>query len=151
MNLAIKKSSIPGAGKGLFAIRTKKADLTEAEKRAPVFKGTEQRGDIIAKYTGQVVTPEQLDERYGEYTAPYAFTFQGKLVDAALDRGIASLANRKPHSQANAKLTETGNIRATKNIYDSSEKQPGRAAKGEIFIDYGADYQFEPNVSYSVK
>ena len=155
MNLAIKKSSMPNAGKGLFAIRTRKAGLTPQQRAAPVFK----TGQTIARYTGQNKTVEQLQQDFGEYTAPYAFKIGDNIVDAACDRGIAALANRKPESRANAKLTKVGTIKAVKNIYDSSEPEPGRPGKGEIFVDYGMKrgkndtegYEFEPNVTMSLK
>lgn len=139
MKLAVKNSTIPNAGKGLFAIRTKKKGLTETQLHKPVFRKNEN----IAKYTGDVVTEAELDARYGgdvNYTAPYALLMNGVIIDAGCNRGIASIANHKPPSQANSEFTETGKIRATKNIYD------GR----EIFVDYGPNYQFHPNVTAKV-
>lgn len=140
-----------GAGKGLFAIRTKTKGLTPTQLREPIFKAKEK----IASYTGEQVTKGVLDDRYGNYTAPYTLQVgEGsnvRLVDAACERGIAAFANAKPPSRANAKLTKTGNLIATKNIHDGVE----------IFTPYHADarkrgaddtaYKFHKNVDMSTR
>jgi hypothetical protein len=147
-HLAIKKSTIAGAGKGLFAIRTKTKGLTQAQKEAPIFK----KDEVITKYEGEQVTNEQLSNRYDktdppavEYTAPYALTIQNGrnvvIVDAACKRGVAALANKKPARLANAKLSSRGNLTATKPIRDGQE----------IFADYGKAYRMNEPTSYSTK
>lgn len=147
-HLAIKPSTIAGAGKGLFAIRTKTKGLTQAQKDAPIFK----KDQVITKYEGQEITNAELRARYDkqtppvvEYTAPYAFAFRHNdeviIVDSACKRGIAALANAKPHNRANAKLTSRGNLTATKNIRDGQE----------IFTSYGKSYKMNEPTSYSTK
>lgn len=72
-------STIPGAGKGLFATRT-------------IPKGL-----WLCPYVGEETTMSCIHERYpGTMTAPYTMQLPGGLaVDCALVRGIASLANGK--------------------------------------------------------
>ncbi len=48
LGLRVKKSTVPKAGKGLFADRT--------------FK----KGEYIARYDGEILTTAEYDERYGE-------------------------------------------------------------------------------------
>lgn len=90
-NLVVKKSNIKGAGFGLFA----HAEEDESKNnRVPVFR----KGDLIATYTGDVLTAAQFDQRYSKSkssTAPYAIeTGSGKrVIDSACNRGIASYAN----------------------------------------------------------
>jgi hypothetical protein len=142
-HLRIAKSTIQGAGQGLFAIRTKKAGLTKKELEKPVFK----KDQVITPYVGERITNQEKDDRYHEYTAPYALSFKRpkgevEIIDSACKRGLASLANHKvPSRGANAKLTENGNLSATKNIYEGSE----------IFAYYGPLFKFDENVAYSSK
>jgi hypothetical protein len=100
-----------------------------------VFK----KGEKIVKYTGEKISEKKLEDRYGDFTAPYALQIgiNGPIVDAALDRGIASLSNHKPLSRANAELSESGFIKAKKPILDGAE----------IYVTYGDEgdpeaYQF---------
>lgn len=141
LHLAVKPSTIPNAGKGLFAIRTKKKGLSPDELKKPIFK----TNDKIAPYVAEAVSRQVLDDRYAHYTSPYALSVgEGKntrLLDAACERGIASFANSKPASSSNAKFTKNGNIVATKNIYDGAE----------IFANYGREYKFHQNVHVSTK
>jgi hypothetical protein len=134
--LKIKQSTLQNAGKGLFAV-TKKG----GNRDRPVFKPNE----VITKYDGLPRTAEEIDEMYGEYTAPYTLLVgRGQNehnIDAACRRGIASLANHKPASRANAKLTETGNLTATKNIFDGQE----------IFASYGRAYRFDEPTTIKTK
>ena len=137
LHLKVDKSKIPGAGKGLFAFRSKKKGLTAQQLAKPIFN----KGQNIVKYEGENVTRQNLDNRYGDYTAPYALQIGNQIVDAALDRGIASIVNSKPPSRANAKFTESGNVKAMKPIYDGSE----------IYVYYGRDYKFDKNVTTTTK
>jgi hypothetical protein len=132
LHLRIKPSGMAGAGKGLFA---ESRDHLEHEW---VFRP----GDKIVKYYGDVLTEEQVDHRYGEGTAPYAWTVGQNVVDAACRRGIAAFANHKPQSRANAKLAKNGYLVATKNIKNGSE----------IFVSYGRDFVVhDPDYAYSTR
>ena len=86
-HLKIKTSTIPNAGKGLFA---------EDKSLAPdavVFS----EGDLIADYIGERIDRDTLIQRYAKHTAPYAFYLKNNVyIDSALERGFASLANAAP-------------------------------------------------------
>lgn len=141
VGLKVAKSRIPVAGKGLFAMK--------------LFK----KGDIIAKYNGELVSEAVLDKRYGDFTAPYGMQIGNKFVDSACQRYVAAYANhmfsnnktilnppdpnRGPSDNRKRSYVGKVNIRveelngdayfvATQNIY------PGQ----EIYINYGNDYQF---------
>lgn len=77
----IKQSTIPNAGKGLFATRDVCKD------------------SWICPYVGEVLSMRRFNKRYpGSMTAPYAILLPGPgggAVDAACTRGIASLANAR--------------------------------------------------------
>jgi hypothetical protein len=74
--LRVKPSTVPDAGKGLFATKEFQED------------------DWIVPYVGELITENCLVRRYQERTAAYA-TANGRrtAVDSACQRGIASMAN----------------------------------------------------------
>lgn len=117
--LRIKKSTIPNAGKGLFA-------MTGRPGNEILFR----EEDTICEYHGEVIDKDTLDERYGEFTAPYAVEVnEDRFIDSSTARGVGSLANSKPRHQ-NAHLTVYRNrvfVKATKNIRNNKE----------IFCSYG--------------
>ena len=128
-DLQIKKSTIPNAGKGLFAKRD--------------FK----KNEVIGKYTGERVTAKQLQDRCGYSTAPYGLQVGNRIFDSACDRGIMSLANAKREmANANAKIVNKGtdsgaNVRATKSIKKGDE----------IYVHYGSTYWKYLDGTYSTK
>lgn len=140
-HVRVKQSTIQGAGKGLFADNGKRAP-----NRDLVFK----RGDQIVRYFGEVIDKKTLDARYGDFTAPYAITYEdGIIEDAACKRGVGALVNQAIRKQDNnAELTSgvsqsTGRhvavLLAIKDIHNGDE----------IFADYGDDYVMnEAGVSY---
>lgn len=73
----IKKSTVPGAGKGLFATRAFRRD------------------EWICPYPGEIITSACVDQRYpGDMTAAYVEVLPGgRAVDCACKRGAGSLAN----------------------------------------------------------
>ena len=133
LHLQIKKSTIPGAGQGLFAA---------GDEGKIIFK----TGDRICMYNGQLLNDLELLRRYREETAPYAIELHKKdgevqYEDAATRRGIGSLANHSRNkSKINARLSISRNNRAqliaTKNIRSGAE----------ILVDYGPDYGFDDDV-----
>ncbi len=135
MHLKIAMSTIPHAGKGLFAWNPK-------AKNGIVFK----KNDIIATYAGEIVNGAELARRYDynvyEVTAPYAIGSRDpkRKYDAACKRVTASLANDPQGSRyrSNAKYTNftPPNIKATQNI------KHGR----EIMVSYGPGYWKGVNV-----
>jgi SET domain-containing protein len=130
LGLVVKKSTIPGAGLGLFT--------TVARKR----------GDIITEYVGEVVDDAIEDERYGNTTAPYSLEVsKNRVIDPACKRGIGSYANHNPQSTANAGFAKNS---ATKGAVIRARK--AIKAGNEVFVNYGPDFRMaEPGVSYRTK
>jgi hypothetical protein len=136
-NVDVRPSTIPNAGLGVFAY-----DKTKGEREI-VFK----KNETIIPYASEYLPDGEdvIQQRYENYTAPYAIEItEGNLEDGALHRGIGSLVNHKPQSQANCRLTYTNTrprraqIKADKNIRNNSE----------LFVSYGSQYRFnEPGVS----
>lgn len=89
-HLRIKESEF---GKGLFA---------EHPKRNHDHEICFKQNDIICPYIGESLKTAQIKERYGEDTAPYAVNHGNYYIDAALRRGMGSLANHANHPNFNA-------------------------------------------------
>jgi SET domain-containing protein len=143
-HLKIKQSTIPGAGKGLFAI-----DPTKRQT-ATIFSPTKNDGKII-EYTGQLMNLRDIHERYDEYdeegnriaehTAPYALELnKRKGVDSALSRGIGSIANHKPIDECNA-IFQVKKENHRQKLFLIAIK----AIKNgdEIFVDYQDEYDLD--------
>jgi hypothetical protein len=129
LHLKIKQSNlVNNAGKGLFAWDTNK------NQDEVVFK----RGNLICEYGGEFITREELDERYGEKTAPYGIEINRNLCqDGACKRGIgviANTANTKRENNAEFYLSTRPQrmikLRATRPIKNHEE----------ILVDYGNEY-----------
>jgi uncharacterized protein len=115
----VRQSTIPGAGKGLFAT-----------KQFPI-------GAIICPYTGELLSEDCLNLRYGNGTAPYGLTADIGIVDSACQRGPASMANENPrHSNAVFFDEEEGSIPVLKATRAISIGQ-------EIFPSYGSEYNLD--------
>lgn len=84
-HVRIAPSSIPGAGKGLFC-------FVPGGGNQIVFRGNNLQSRWICPYGGEKVTSAQLDDRYGDCTAPYGVGDRDS-EDGALHRGIGSMAN----------------------------------------------------------
>ena len=137
-HLRIKHSTIPNAGKGLFAIDNKQPE------NAIIFK----KGDVIADYIGQTINAQTLRNRYEKHTAPYGiYLKKDTYIDAATERGYASLANQAPQSALkNAKFVpnfrlnpQRVQLKATKEIRNGND----------ILTSYGRSYKF--NEEYETK
>lgn len=138
MHLRVKKSTIPNAGLGLFA------DDPTKEAGEVVFYPKQGKHSEIANYDGEIISNQECINRYGEETAPYGYGVSYKrkngervdfVIDAALKRTVASIANHKAVSKENAHLTTRPNgagvyLRADKKIKNGSE----------IFASYGNDF-----------
>lgn len=123
--LRIKESTIPGIGKGLFAL-----DKRPAFANAILFRPK----DTIITYDGESVTHDDLQRRYGDFTAPYAISEGRFAVDSACKRGAGSLANYSRTTNARltfSRTTKTFKLIATKNIRNGAE----------IFCSYGRSYR----------
>ena len=131
--LKIRPSTIPNAGKGLFAHRPGHIP--------PVFFA----GDEIVRYDGQIISNASAQARYGEYTAPYGAQVDATHVeDAACKRGVGAIANHASPPATNAKLWVIDDkivLYAERDIYHGQE----------IFLDYGADYGFDEPTRYRTK
>ena len=107
-------------GKGLFALDTKK------EPNDIIFR----ENDTIVKYEGEVLTQRIINERYSQYTAPYAAKINdNNIVDSACLRGVGSLINHATSKNANCRFSVYNgklSIKATKNIRNNKE----------LFINY---------------
>lgn len=111
----------------------------EEKKQYLVFK----KNEIIGNYQGEIVTKEQLDQRYDykdeqgqlhEQVAPYAITSEdGSIMDALCKRNFVAYANDPYNSnlQANSTMNEnTRTLIASRNIWQGEE----------ILWNYGAEY-----------
>ena len=134
--IRIAQTTLKGvSGRGLFAFNnTNNKDI--------VFKSN----DNIITYRGQPVSADDLEQRYGDKTAPYAVVInKTSFIDAGCERGVGSFANHKPRSRANAKLSFYKGVitlKATKNIRNGDE----------IFVSYGDVYRLnEEGVSHQTK
>ena len=144
LQLKVAPSTIPNAGKGVFAFnKTKGANEI-------IFR----RNDIICVYGGEFISRAELDERYGDYTAPYGIEVNHNLLqDGACTRSIGTLVNHKNRrADNNAEFyVSTRNpgphprqikLRATKPIRNNQE----------IFVHYGNNYIMnEENTNYTTK
>lgn len=138
-HLKIKASTLPDAGKGLFASETNR------RPNAVVF----ETNAVICEYAGEIIRSNDIIKRYDYHNAPYAIRInKNRYEDAALQRGAASLANHQEYGIGNAvfrpfKRNNEFFMRliATKPIRNGDE----------IFADYGQDYEFYDNSSYTTK
>ena len=90
-HLKIKPSTIPEAGKGLFAWIP-----GGVLNQTVVFR----KGETITEFFGEILTAEELVERYGHETAPYAARFRNdEYIDPACERCAASMANNARGTQ----------------------------------------------------
>lgn len=128
----MKRSTIPNAGKGLFAARA--------------FR----KGDTTGRYAGEVLSTAEHNRRYDagdDDHGPYSVqtrNARGRIVDASCRRGIMPMANgTRRKSDANARFV--GNLRADGTIAVRATRtiRPGT----EILIHYGRDYFATAGVS----
>lgn len=125
-NVAVRKSTIPNAGSGLFAIES----FNEGAKICP--------------YTGELLTKEEVDARYGddENVAEYVYRISKKrkgptYIDASKTNACVARYANHDENRANAEFKDPPAdkppivwIVATKKI------RPGE----EIFVNYGEEY-----------
>lgn len=131
-DLAVKKSTLPGAGKGLFT----KRDI--------------KKGERFVEYLGEVITEAELDRRAENDIYGYAFFIsKKKCIDAyytpeALARyandakGIVKIKGLR-NNCCYTIWKQRGWIQAERNI----------KAGEEIFVSYGAEYW--KDIRYNIK
>jgi len=133
-HLRIKKSNIPNAGLGLFAIDPLNSDSNEI-----LFTP----GENIVQYQGELINTEELIRRYQNKTGPYAvYISKDHYEDGAVVRGTGALANTLPnHNNATLSIHRgRASLKATKPIRNGDE----------ILLSYGRQYKLnEPGVNYS--
>ena len=140
-HLRIKDSNIHHAGKGLFALNK------DAGENEIIFR----KGTNIIRYDGEIIDHQELNRRYGDFTAPYGIEIsQNRFEDGALERGAGTLINHTTRDRANCKFIISKNnrddtlnhkivIRATKNIRNGQE----------LLASYGGNYRLnEPQTDY---
>ena len=134
-HLRIKPSNIPNAGKGLFCIDTKQP------ANAVIYR----KGDRIGEYIGERIDLDELNDRYGNTTSPYAMKItNNEFIDAATARGYASLANRAPSAnQANAEFPNCNYRAIPHRIYLVAKKDIKNG--DEILTSYGKSYRMNAN------
>lgn len=124
-HIKIKKSTIPKAGKGVFAQES--------------FK----KGEIIGKYTGERISKKTFDEFTNArraYVLEIIKSNRRYLVDAfdPEKSGWPRYINHHPkRTKPNVEFMEDGRIQVIRYI------KPG----DELFIDYGDDYWVEQDPS----
>jgi hypothetical protein len=134
-HLKVKSSTIPNAGRGLFA-------YNKTDNRDIVFR----KGDFIINYDGEKLNELQLNTRYGNSTAPYSIKVKNNYFeDGACRRSPGSLINHQPNARVNSRYSTNYRlikIFATKNIRNGDE----------IFINYQDKYLFnEEGVEHKTK
>jgi hypothetical protein len=131
-HLRIKKSTLPNAGLGLFAV-----DPLDSTPHI-VFK----KGKTITKYFGEMIDVEESNDRCRDSTAPFAIEITHNLFeDGATKRVVGAIANTKPyHNNATISIYQNhAQLKATKNIYHNEE----------IFLSYGRAFRLvEDGVSH---
>jgi hypothetical protein len=127
-------STIPGAGKGLFAMKAFAID------------------DWICPYVGESITDACSDLRYGQGTAPYstAANDQGtQHLDSACRRGTAAMANGLFYANGRSRPLAQHNARIYFNEDNGDRPWLGAirpiAVGHEIFVYYGTDYLLQHN------
>ena len=131
-HLRIKTSTLPGAGKGLFAFDPTKTGQS----------GVFNEGDEIIQYDGEIVTTPAVTQKYGNdnATAPYVIADTEVTEDGACRRGTGAMANHQRGRTLNAEIKEKDG-----KLFLVAKRRIKHDA--EIFIDYGIHYRFnEPNV-----
>lgn len=136
-NLIVKPSTIPGAGKGLFAV-----DAIPSQS-------------WICPYYGQHLSMNCIDYRYGEETAPYTASFGRINVDSACKRGVGAMANGLFRLDGFSRSINQHNCSIEYKLrgYGGTNSQGlwlfafrDIPAGGELFCYYGEDYNlFDQN------
>jgi len=122
----VRKSTIPGAGFGLFC---NEAGVKEGDV---VFK----EGNFIAPYFGEILTKKQFDKRYeGSVSCVYTMMEDEVYYDSCLYRGATAYSNDSSISgiEPNAyfdKFEDIIGIVASRDIVQGEE----------LFTTYGDDY-----------
>jgi len=100
LKVEIKPALNPAMGLGLFAV---------GERDEVVFAPRGNKFKVpfhIVDYKGQRISSEELLERYGALSSPFAMHLTSQtVIDASLVRGVAAYINHAPQKSANCKFT----------------------------------------------
>ena len=120
----VARSTIVGAGYGLFALRDFKA------------------GEWIAPLLGEIIDEDELDERYGDATAPYVVSYGGERYDGALQRYIGHYSNSVFGKRGLPLLSKTNAVIGAHHQQPWLKVQMMKRIKAgkEILTDYGDEY-----------
>lgn len=120
-NLYIKRSTLPGAGKGLFT-------------KTPITKGTR-----IVEYKGKVLTWREV-QKMPDYRNGYVFYFSSKYVlDAWKHKGFAHFANdAKGINRIEGIRNNAEYITEKRHCYIMASRDI--PAHSEILVGYGGEY-----------
>lgn len=131
-NFVVKKSKIPGAGKGLFT-------------KVP-FK----KGERIIEYLGEIITEAQLDKRAENDIFGYAFfVSKRKCIDAYyVPEALARYANDAKGLTRVEGLKNNCSYAIWKNRGWIEAERDIKAGE-EIFVSYGAEYW--KDIRYNIK
>lgn len=122
-------STIPGAGRGVFACGAKEGGV--------VFL----QGDVVVPYAGEHIDYKELHRRYGNATAPYAILVRPNLYeDGACVRGIGSMIN---HSADHPNVTF---MRHRNRIYFMAQRDILHGE--ELLVHYGSNYAFDDHARH---
>lgn len=117
----VAESTIAGAGLGLFATRRLKKD------------------QVVCPYLGGICEESTIRRLYGLNTAVYAVQLTaGVTENADICRGIGSLCNHKTRG-FNCRLAKYKHRTVVRAVRDIK-------AGTELFVSYGSDYRFQPDV-----
>ena len=132
-HLRIKPSTIPNAGKGLFV------NHRTAGANAIVFRAN----DVICEYMGELTNRDVLQDRYGDFTAPYGLDVTYRIKeDAAFMRGVGSIINHD-NARINVEFRTSVIRHRLRNVIVAT--RPIRNGQ-ELFVSYGPDYMFNEEV-----
>ena len=138
MHLKLAPSYLPEhdgpQSKGVFAYR-------KGRDKHPVFR----KGEKICDYTGEVLTPNQMRERYGQQAGPYAVEAKSKagkkvFIDSAVKRNPASIAADQTRGQQGAPKPNAKFVmipsKSQLEVIATTDIYPGQ----EIYLNYGDQY-----------
>jgi len=140
--IEIKKSTIKGAGLGLFVCENESFENDQ----------------VVAYYIGDMTSKDELDQKYGEFTAPYAFSLgligaegEEMVIDAACVRGPAAYINHAEAGQANSAFFIQPHDKRTNGPVLYVKALRSIRAEEEIFASYGQDYKFNEGSTVSTR
>lgn len=144
--LRIAQSTIPGAGKGLFAWdrdaarrpMDRSTTRKQSARRAPIlFK----RGDFITIYDGELIDAATVTRRYGNRIAPYVLHNRRETVveDGACHRGVGTLINDGRRSDGRSDRNAEFQLNTKGGYFQVHATRAIRHGE-EILVNYGNGY-----------